>query len=110
MKNGAMAEMSGLTMSFSTSGSRAAYAGAKCSHFVPEFDDAADVGFDLRQMESDVSIELLEESDAIADHNREDRIPDLVGQPETKAFAGDDTAANEPDAAELGPQTVIHEL
>jgi hypothetical protein len=61
-------------------------------------------------MEGDVSVELIEEWDPIPNQDRHDRITDLVGQPETEAFPGDDTATNKPDAVERGPQASIHEL
>jgi hypothetical protein len=61
-------------------------------------------------MEGDVSVELLEELDPIADQDREDRITNFVGQPETKAVGGEYTASNKPDATEGGPQAPIHEL
>jgi hypothetical protein len=61
-------------------------------------------------MEGDVSVKLLEEWDPIADQDRQDRIANFVGQPETKAFGGDYTASNKPDAMEPGPQAPIHEL
>jgi hypothetical protein len=80
------------------------------SNLVTKLHHAALVGFDLRQMESDVSVELLEEWDPITNQDRQDRITNFVGQPETKAFPGNDTAPNKPDATERGPQMPIHEL
>jgi hypothetical protein len=80
------------------------------SHLVTKLHHAALIGFDLRQMEGDVSVELLEERYPIANQDRQDRIANFVGQPETKAFAGDCTASNKPDATERGPQAPIHEL
>src|SRR5436189_938031 len=50
------------------------------SHLVTKLHHAALVGFDLRQMESDVSVELLEERDAITNQYRQDRITNFVGQ------------------------------
>src|SRR5260221_7018059 len=79
-------------------------------HLVPKLHHTALVGFDLRQMERDVLVELLEEGDPIANQNRQDRIANLVGQPETKALTADDAPSGEPDAAEPGPQAPIHEL
>jgi hypothetical protein len=63
------------------------------------------VGLDVRKMERDVFVELLEEWDPITDQDRQDRITNVVRQPETKAFGGDHAASNKPDTAELGPQT-----
>src|SRR6185312_3866559 len=80
------------------------------SHLVTKLHHAALVGFDLREMEGDVAVELLEEWDPIADQDRQDRIADLVGQPETKAFAGNHSASDKPDGREPGPQVPIHEL
>jgi hypothetical protein len=61
-------------------------------------------------MESDVSVELLEEPYPIANQDRQNRITNFVGQPEAKAFAGHDTASNEPDGVVRGSQVPIHEL
>src|SRR5258706_6215539 len=80
------------------------------SHLVPKPHHAALVGFDLRQMEGDVSVEPLEELDPITNQDRQDRIANFVGQPETKTFGGDYTASNKPDATERRPQAPIHEL
>ena len=41
------------------------------SHLVTKLNRAALVGFDLRQVEGDVSVELLEELDPITNHDRE---------------------------------------
>jgi hypothetical protein len=49
------------------------------SHLVKKFHRAALVGFNLRQMESDVSVELVEEWDAITDQDGQDRITNFVG-------------------------------
>jgi hypothetical protein len=49
------------------------------SHLVTKLHRAALVGFDLRQMESDVSVELLEESDPLTNQDRQDRITNFVG-------------------------------
>src|SRR4030095_6952117 len=80
------------------------------SHLVTKIRRAALVGFDLRQMEGDVSVELLEERNPIANQDRQDRIANFVGQPETKAFPGNYTPANEPDVTERGTQAPIYEL
>jgi hypothetical protein len=58
-----------------------------CSHLVTKLHYAVLVGFDLRQMEGYISVELLEEWDSIANQDRQDRITYFVRQPETKAFA-----------------------
>jgi hypothetical protein len=50
-----------------------------CSHLVTKRDRAALVGFDLRQVEGDVSVELLEEWDPITNQDRQDRITNFVG-------------------------------
>src|SRR2546428_12098921 len=80
------------------------------SHLVTKLHHTALVGFDLRQMEGDVSVELLEEWDPITNQDRQDRIANFVGYPETKAFGGDHTASNKPDCTERGPYATIHEL
>src|SRR5688572_19954042 len=49
------------------------------SHLVTKLDHAALVGFDLREMEGDVSVELLEEWDPITNQDRQDRITNFVG-------------------------------
>jgi hypothetical protein len=49
------------------------------SHLVTQFDHAAFVGLNPREMESDVSVQLLEEWDPITNQNRQDRIIDFVG-------------------------------
>jgi hypothetical protein len=61
-------------------------------------------------MERDVSVEVLEEPYPVANQDRQDRITNFVGQPETKAFAGNFTATNKPDATERGPQVPIYKL
>ena len=43
-----------------------------------QLNHAALVGFDLREMESDVSVELLEEPDPITDQDRQDRITNII--------------------------------
>ena len=58
--------------------------GAPClaaisSHLVMKPHHAALVGFDLRQVEGDVSVELLEEWDPITNQDRQDRIANFVG-------------------------------
>jgi len=80
------------------------------SHLVTKLHHTALVGFDLRQMEGDVSVELLKERYPIANQDRQDRITNLVGQPETKAFAGNYTASNKPDGTKHGAQMPIYEL
>src|SRR6478672_1172513 len=80
------------------------------SHLVAQLHHAVLVGCDLRQMKRDVSVELVEKGNPTPDQDREDRIAKLVGEPETKAFAAEGAASNEPDAAERGSQTLIHEL
>jgi len=79
-------------------------------HLVTKRHHAALIGFDLRQMEGDISVELLEEWDSIANQDRQDRITNFVCQPETKTFAADDAAPNKPDGTEGVPQVPIHEL
>ena len=49
------------------------------SHLVTKRDHAALVRFDLRQVEGDVSVELLKEWDPITNQYREDRIAKFVG-------------------------------
>jgi hypothetical protein len=61
-------------------------------------------------MEIDVSVEFFEEPYPVANQDRQDRITNFVGQPETKAFAGNCTASNKPDGTKRAPQAPIHEL
>ena len=49
------------------------------SYLVAKLHHAAPVGFDLRQMERDVSVELLEERYPITNQDRQDRITNFVG-------------------------------
>jgi hypothetical protein len=49
------------------------------SHLVTKRDRAALVGFELRQAEGDVSVELLEEWDPITIQDWQDRITNFVG-------------------------------
>jgi hypothetical protein len=49
------------------------------SHLVTELQHAVPVGFDLRQMEGDVSVELLEEWNPITNQDRQDRVTNFVG-------------------------------
>jgi hypothetical protein len=49
------------------------------SHLVTKLHHAALIGFDLRQMEGDVSVELLKERYPIANQDRQDRITHFVG-------------------------------
>jgi len=49
------------------------------SHLITKAHHAALIGFDLRQMEEDVSIELIKERYSIANQDRKDRITDLIG-------------------------------
>ena len=49
------------------------------SHLVTKLHRAALVGFDLRQMEGDVSVELVEEWDPIPNQDWQDRIANFVG-------------------------------
>ena len=53
--------------------------GRLSSHLVTKLNRAALVGFDLRQMEGDVSVDLLEELDPITNQDRQDRIANFVG-------------------------------
>ena len=73
--------------------------------FVPrsEAPPSTPVGVDLREMERDVSVDLLEERNAITNQDREDRVPNFVGQVETKALGGHIPATDKPNAAECLP-------
>jgi hypothetical protein len=82
----------------------------RSSRLVTKRDHAALVGFDLRQMEGNIPVELLEEGYPIANQDRQDRIMHLVSQPKAKALTGNHTASNKPDATEPGPQVLIYEL
>ena len=79
-------------------------------NLVSKLHHAALVGFDLREMQGDVSVELFEKWDPITDQDRQDRIAKFVGQPETDAFCGDYTSSGKPDGLEPGPQAAIHEV
>ena len=70
---------------------------AMSPHLVTKPHHAVLIGFDLGQMEGDVSVELLKERYPIANQYGQDRITNFVGQPETEAFAGNYTTSNEPD-------------
>ena len=59
------------------------------AHFVTQIHHAAFIGFDLRQMQTDVPVEILEERYALTDQYRQDRITDFVGQATTQAIARD---------------------
>src|SRR5262245_25963227 len=83
---------------------------AMSSDLITQFNHAALVGLHPREMEGDVSVEVLEEWDPITNQDRHDRIINFVGEPETKTFAGNDTASNKPDATEPWPQAPIHQL
>jgi hypothetical protein len=75
---------------------------AMSSHFVTKPNHAALISFDLRQMEGDVSVEPPKKRYSIADHDRQDRIANFIGQPEAEAFAGNGTASHEPDGTNVG--------
>jgi hypothetical protein len=79
-------------------------------HLVTQRHHAALIPFDLRQMEGDISVELFEEGDSVADQDRQDRITNFVGEPETEALARNHTSSYEPNIIECGPQAPIHEL
>lgn len=49
------------------------------SHFVTKRHHAALIGFDLCQMQGDVSVELVEEWDPLTNQDRQDRITNFVG-------------------------------
>lgn len=49
------------------------------SYLVTKLHHAVPVGFDLRQMEREVSVELVEERDAFTNQDGQDRIPNFVG-------------------------------
>src|SRR5262249_25123620 len=83
---------------------------AKSSHFVTKLHHAALVGLDLREMEGDIAVELVEEWYPVANQDRQDRIANFVRQPEAKAFAANYTAPHKPDATECGQQAPLHEL
>jgi hypothetical protein len=61
-------------------------------------------------MKRDVSVEPLEEPNPIANQNRQNRITNFIGQPETEALAANNAASDEPDVTERGPQTPVHKL
>jgi hypothetical protein len=55
--------------------------GLSCSsaHLVTKRHHAALIGFDLRKMKGDISVELLEEAGPITEQDRQDRITNFVG-------------------------------
>ena len=61
-------------------------------------------------MQRDVFVELIEERNAITNQDRQNRIANFVGQPQTEAFARDRTAPSKPDVTEPGTQVTIYEL
>ena len=83
---------------------------ATSSHFVTKRDCPALVGFDFRQMKVDVFVEFFKEPYPVANQDRHDRITNFVGQPETKALAGNCATSDKPDGTERAPQAPIHEL
>src|SRR5690606_25330033 len=76
---------------------------------VAELDHAGVVGPGLDEVEGDVGAELLEERDAVADEDRQDRVAQLVGEAEAQACGGGGAAADEPDVAEARAQALVHE-
>ena len=80
------------------------------AHLVTKRDRAALIGFDLHQMEGDVSVELLEEWDPVTNQDRQDRITNFISQTKTEAFGRDNTASNKPDASKRRPQAPIDKL
>src|SRR5690242_4670919 len=60
-------------------------------------------------MESDVSVEPVEERDPGTDQDRKDRVTNFIGESETKALGGNHASASEPDIAKLGAQVFVHE-
>ena len=60
-------------------------------------------------MQGNILVETFEERDAITDQDGHDRIADLVGEPEAKAFTSHRTTANQPDAAEGRLQSLVHQ-
>ena len=79
-------------------------------HSVPKRHHAVSMGFDFRQTQRDVSVEPFKERDPVSDHDRHDRIANLVGEAATKTFGRDHAAAHDPDGAIHGPESPINEL
>ncbi len=67
------------------------------AHDVAQLNHAARVGFDFREMQCDVAAEFVEESNAVADQYRHDRIANFVGESEANTFRGQHAAADEPN-------------
>jgi hypothetical protein len=82
----------------------------KSSNLVAKPHDAALKGFDLSQMEGDISVKLVGEWNPATNHDGQHRVTNFIGQPKAKAFAGNETAPDKPDATEGWPQTSVHEL
>ena len=79
------------------------------SHLVPKPHHPALVGFDFSQMKGDVAAGLPEKRNALTNQDRDDRVANFVGQPESEAFRGDKTATNKLNGAEPGSQAQIYE-
>src|SRR5262245_36239793 len=83
---------------------------ALSANLVAKLDHAVLVCGDLREMERDISVELLEKGDPTTNQDRQDRIANFVGQAEAKAFAAHGAASDDPDAAERGSQPLVHKV
>src|SRR6185503_17500796 len=70
---------------------------------------AALVRLHLYKVQGDVLVKPVEERDSITNQDGHDRIANFVGQSEAKAFTGYFTTSNEPDAAEVRLQSLVHQ-
>src|SRR6266702_5662418 len=73
IRSGCNAELGGMAASLDTIS----------PHLVAKRHHAVPICFDLRQMEGNISVEPLEERDAIANQDRQNRVAHFVGQSET---------------------------
>ncbi len=60
-------------------------------------------------MQGNVSVEPFDEGNSLTSQDRNDRLANLVGEPEPKAFAGNRAASNDPDTPESRLQSLIHQ-
>ena len=61
-------------------------------------------------MQSDVSIEPVEERDPATDQNQTDRVANFIRESETTALGGNHPSSSEPDIAKPGTQILVREL
>ena len=67
------------------------------THLITRRHHAGPVCFDLAEMEANITVESIEERNALANQDRHDRVPNFVGEAEAKVFAGNRATSNKPD-------------